>query len=185
MPREKSPLNATQTLVELVRRSLGGVSDYRIAKTLGVTQTALIHWRSGASHMRDETAARAAQVAGLDPLEWLLRVAADRERGELTSATLADAVADIEALRAGRKPKRGGLLDTLTRGIREPAAALFAAILAGLALLGAPPPARAADITGRGYVIDRVIYYARRRRRFRARDLLGGAGGRWPAMVTR
>jgi len=54
------------------------VSDYRVAKALGVTRATVSKWRQDKGGMSDATALRAAAITGADPVYYLLRVAMER-----------------------------------------------------------------------------------------------------------
>lgn len=158
-----TPERPTWQLVERVRNHLAAkqgrpATDYQIAAALDVAPQTVGGYRRGGA-MPNAIIARACDVTGENPFEWFVRISGEREPAPEARRVWIDASDDLQRLKAGKKPKRGGLVDTLTRGVREPVAALLAAILAGLSLLGAPQPAAASDITGLGYVIDRVIYY--------------------------
>jgi predicted transcriptional regulator len=45
-------MNESQKILDELVRHLGGVSDYRVAKELGVTPQAVSKWRAGRNHRR-------------------------------------------------------------------------------------------------------------------------------------
>lgn len=74
------PNTETLALMDAARRAHGDCTDYRLARMLGVQTSNTSGWRKG-RHMSDEYAAKCAALAGLDPVETVLRVAAERESG--------------------------------------------------------------------------------------------------------
>lgn len=76
----KRPNTETLALLDAARHAHGDCTDYRIARLLNVPTSYLSAWRRG-NHLSDEYAARLAELAGMDPVETVLRVAADREGG--------------------------------------------------------------------------------------------------------
>jgi len=53
-------------------------SDYKAAKTLGITQSTISGWRHGRSHAKPALAARMARDLGLDEMAVLAAIEADR-----------------------------------------------------------------------------------------------------------
>lgn len=70
----------TLRLLDAASAAHGGCSDYRIARLLNVTTSSTTGWRKG-RHLSDEYAVKLSELAGLDPVESVLRVTAERESG--------------------------------------------------------------------------------------------------------
>lgn len=83
--------NATNALLVAACAALK-CSDYRIAKLLGISSPSVSRWRTSTGHMSDDHAARLAELAGLDPAEWVLRIAAEREPDGPGTAAMRDAI---------------------------------------------------------------------------------------------
>lgn len=144
--------NGTQRLLDEAARRLGGISDYRLAKLMRVTPSAVSRWRTGVGHMANNHVVQACALASLPQLEWIARVAADRESPE-TGQVFRQMVADIEAAKRGKVPDPKGLFAFLTgwrpptRNVKSKRRAASAVAMAALALgfsQLAPAPAEAA-----------------------------------------
>ena len=72
----------TITILDRVEKTLGGISDYRAAKELGVTQQTVSLWRAQRYIMSDKPAIRAAQILGERPEALMSMLAADRTSDE-------------------------------------------------------------------------------------------------------
>lgn len=88
----------TLALMDATRAARGLSSDYQLARLLGAQTSYTSAWRKG-RHMSDEYAERCAELAGLDPVETVLRVAAERESGT-TQKILRSALARITSASA-------------------------------------------------------------------------------------
>lgn len=117
---------ATTRLLDALRASQGGITDYRAGKLLQVSTSTVSKWRVGKGHMSTANVQRACELAGLDVWEWNLRIAAEREQGP-DGDIYREAVADLERVQRGEDPSPSGLFALLTRGTR--AAAILAALL--------------------------------------------------------
>lgn len=69
----------TLALLDHWKKHHGIVSDYAAARRLNVTAQALSNWRRGRSHADVEIAARMAEELGLEVIEVLAAIQADRE----------------------------------------------------------------------------------------------------------
>lgn len=76
----------TVSLAESAKKALGNVSDYRLAKELGVTQSTISAWRHRGSVMDDNTAIKAAKIAGIDPCEALLGLMVESHKNDPAGA---------------------------------------------------------------------------------------------------
>lgn len=75
------PNSQTLALMDAARSAHGDCSDYVLSKLLGVNTSATTAWRKRGLHMSDAYAARCAEIAGIDPVAAVIRVAAEREKG--------------------------------------------------------------------------------------------------------
>ena len=57
-------------------------SDYRIAKLLGITRASVSRFRTGKGSFCDETAIRAAELLGIEPLKVIAAANAERSKDE-------------------------------------------------------------------------------------------------------
>jgi plasmid maintenance system antidote protein VapI len=71
---------ASQTILKRIQSTLGGVSAYRAAKELGVTQQAVSHWKTGRSSMQDAAALKAAAILGEQPEVIFALLGAERSQ---------------------------------------------------------------------------------------------------------
>lgn len=74
----------TIQLTNAAAKALGGVSDYRLAKELGIRATTISNWRNRGTVMDDETAEKAAELAGFDAGYVLACLAAERAKNKPT-----------------------------------------------------------------------------------------------------
>ena len=114
----------TLALMDAARAAHGNCTDYRLARMLGVQTSNTSGWRRG-RHMSDEYAAKCAELAGLDPVETVLKVASERESGK-TAEILALAL--VRLTRHGATIVLGALL--LGFGLHFPIAAAACAAMA-------------------------------------------------------
>lgn len=69
--------NSTVELLDRARIACGNVTDYRMAKLLGVRHATVSTWRTGRSQMSPDLITKVAYLAGEEPLYWYLRIAAE------------------------------------------------------------------------------------------------------------
>ncbi|MEH0165589.1 hypothetical protein [Roseateles microcysteis] len=69
---------STSDLLEVAKHRQGDVSDYRLAKLLGVPPTTVSNYRVGRSRPANSIAMRLGELAGLDPLEVVAWVNLER-----------------------------------------------------------------------------------------------------------
>ncbi|HRE18537.1 MAG TPA: hypothetical protein PLW86_15965 [Rhodocyclaceae bacterium] len=67
-------------LLDAVKASNGGVSDYRAAKMIGVSQPMMSKYRNEAVPMSAEKVILCCKLANLNPLEWLIRLQMERAK---------------------------------------------------------------------------------------------------------
>lgn len=70
--------NATNALLDDIKRTKGIASDYALAKLLEIKPQTITSYRYGRSHMSDEIAVRATRMMGRPLAVFLVEVAADR-----------------------------------------------------------------------------------------------------------
>lgn len=75
-------MSVSTDLLDLMKSRNGGVSDYRAAKMLGVTQPTMSGYRNNRCPLSPEKCILACQLAGLDPIEWLLKLYHERARSD-------------------------------------------------------------------------------------------------------
>lgn len=136
---------ATVRLLDALRASQGQCSDYRVAKLLRVGEPTVSRWRNGRAHMSPENIEKACELAGLDPWEWNLRIAAEREHGP-AAEFCRQALRDLDSVRATGQMSASGIVAELTR--RASRAAILAGVVIAacfahpeIARAGAPSPA--------------------------------------------
>lgn len=83
---------STVELLDLARHRQGDVTDYRIAKLLGISTQNVSNYRTGRAMPINRVAMRLAELAGVDPLQAVAAVNLERsttpEDRELWSAML-------------------------------------------------------------------------------------------------
>ncbi len=84
-------------LLDRLKSAQGGVSDYRAAQLLGVKQPTMSQYRNGRCPLSPEKVIIACQLAGLDPLEWLMRLQLERARCDSEKALWNDALNRLAA----------------------------------------------------------------------------------------
>jgi hypothetical protein len=78
--------STTERLIERCKAAIGAESDYRLAKVLKVSHTALLHWRSGRARPDDLTVIRMSALIGIDPARVVVRLHAERAKDPETRA---------------------------------------------------------------------------------------------------
>jgi predicted transcriptional regulator len=91
---------STIELLDLAKAKAGDVSDYRLAKMLGVDQTSMSNYRRGRSQPKNPIAMRLAELCDLDPAEVVAWVNLER------SSTPEDAQVWQLLLSRIQRPKR-------------------------------------------------------------------------------
>lgn len=69
---------STADLLERAKAAAGNVTDYRIAKILGLTPNAVGEWRRKGKTPSNPIAMRLAELAGIDPIEAMIAVNLER-----------------------------------------------------------------------------------------------------------
>lgn len=70
----------TINYIEAAKRKLGITSDYAIAKELGMSKAAFSRYKTGGRVIDDYTAAKLAEVLGIEPIEVIAAANAEREK---------------------------------------------------------------------------------------------------------
>lgn len=86
----------TNALLDAAKRSQGITSDYRLARTFGVTDNTLYNYRHGRTP-DDERALKLAHMAGLHPAFVLVSLAAERAKDDASRAAFVFAAKVIAA----------------------------------------------------------------------------------------
>jgi predicted transcriptional regulator len=73
---------STVELLDLAKRRQGDVTDYRIAKFLGVSTQNVSNYRTGRNTPKNPIAMRLGALAGVDPLEAVAAVNLERATSE-------------------------------------------------------------------------------------------------------
>ena len=83
--------NASTVLLDDLREARRVVSDYALAKQLGVRQQTISNYRSGVSRMSDEIALRVAEMLDRNPAPSLAELAAERAKDPRVAKVWRDA----------------------------------------------------------------------------------------------
>ena len=90
----------THQLLDAAKAAAGISSEYRLCRTVGVSDQCLRNWRLGRSSPDDERAARLAEMAGLDVGYVLASMAAERAKDEGLKAAWAGLAKRLEGIAA-------------------------------------------------------------------------------------
>lgn len=67
-------------LLEAFKASQGGLSDYRVAKLIGVAQPTMTKYKQGQVPISAEKVLLMCKIASFDEVEWLLRLYLERAK---------------------------------------------------------------------------------------------------------
>ena len=73
-------MSVTVELLDAFKAAMGGISDYRVGKIIGVSQPTVSGWRNNACPISPEKMLIACEMAGLDAVEWLLSLYRERAK---------------------------------------------------------------------------------------------------------
>lgn len=73
-------MSVSTDLLEVLKASQGGCSDYRAAQLLQVAQPTICKYNKGELPLSAEKLILACDIAGEDPIEWLFKLHAERAR---------------------------------------------------------------------------------------------------------
>lgn len=94
-------MQTTIEILDALKQHQGGVSDYAIAKTLGVTRGAVSIWRNGKGYFDDSTAIRVAELLKIDPAIIIASVHAERSKSEKEKAVWREILEKLGGVAAG------------------------------------------------------------------------------------
>lgn len=75
-------MSVTRDLLEALKSSQGGCSDYRLAQLLCVAQQTISKYQKEQCPISAEKVILACDIAGFDPIEWLLKLQAERAKSD-------------------------------------------------------------------------------------------------------
>lgn len=81
-------MSVTLELLEALKASQGNCSDYRAAKILGVAQPQICKYRNGERPLSPEKVLFICELAGLNGLDWLLRLYRERAKCDTEKSAL-------------------------------------------------------------------------------------------------
>lgn len=116
----------TRALLDAAKSAQGIGSDYRLARTLGCTDTTIHNYRHGKTHPDEVQSLQLAAMAGLDPSYVLVSMAAQRAKTEAARAHFERAAVALRSMVApgGNTPPGShgsGNLPTPSQGAESPA----------------------------------------------------------------
>lgn len=75
-------MSVSRELLDALKSSQGGCSDYRLAKLLCVGQPTIVKYNREELPLSAEKIILACDIAGFDPIYWLLRLQAERAKSD-------------------------------------------------------------------------------------------------------
>ncbi len=66
-------MSVSVELLDAFKSAMGGISDYRAAKLIGVTQPTMSNYRTGKILLSPEKICLLCELAGFDAVDWLMR----------------------------------------------------------------------------------------------------------------
>lgn len=76
--------SATKKYLDILRERYDGCSDYRISQLLHVSKACVSRWSNGKVGLGDESAARLADLCGLDPVKVLTELHLEKAKSRAT-----------------------------------------------------------------------------------------------------
>lgn len=73
-------MSVTRELLDALKASNGGLSDYRIAKLIGVAQPTVIKYNKNQLSLSAEKVILVCKLLDLDPSDWVLRLYLERAK---------------------------------------------------------------------------------------------------------
>lgn len=73
-------MSVTRELLDALKATDGGLSDYRVAKILGVTQQTMTKYNKEQLSLAPERILSACKYLGKDPYFWLLKLQVERAK---------------------------------------------------------------------------------------------------------
>lgn len=93
-------MRTSRDYLDAVAARLGGVSDYRVAITLGISTAAVSKWRTGSDSIGDDSAVKVAEILGIDPAEILLSSYAQKSKNAVARQSLENAIRKLGGVAA-------------------------------------------------------------------------------------
>lgn len=90
-------MSVTIELLDRLKASQGGISDYACRRIFGVTQQQISKYRSGDSTMSAEKVIQACQLIGIDPGPYLCRMQSERAKCDIERKAWNDLFARLAA----------------------------------------------------------------------------------------
>jgi len=73
-------MSITRELLDALKACNGGLSDYRVAKIIGVTQQTMTKYNREQLSLSPERVISACNYLGIDPYSWLVRLQIERAK---------------------------------------------------------------------------------------------------------
>ncbi len=73
-------MSVTRELLDALKATDGGLSDYRIKSIIGVSQSMMTNYNKGTDRLAPEKVLFICDLLGLDPAEWLVRLYRERAK---------------------------------------------------------------------------------------------------------
>lgn len=94
-------MKTTIDFLDALKARQGGVSDYAIAKKLGLTCGAVSIWRNGKGYFDDSTSIRVAELLEIEPAIVIASVHAERAKSESEKAVWREILEKLGGVAAG------------------------------------------------------------------------------------
>lgn len=85
-------MKSTIEYLDAVAARLGGVSDYRVAMTLGISTAAVSKWRTGKDSIGDDAAIKIAAILGVELAEIVMTSRIERTQNAAVRMALENAI---------------------------------------------------------------------------------------------
>lgn len=73
-------MSVTRELLDALKATNGGLSDYRVAKIIGVGQSTMTKYNNSERHLSPEKVLFICELIGFDACDWLLKLYRERAR---------------------------------------------------------------------------------------------------------
>lgn len=73
-------MSVTRDLLDALKATNGGLSDYRVAKIIGVGQSMMTKYNDGTAKLSAEKIILICKLLDLDPSDWVLRLYLERSK---------------------------------------------------------------------------------------------------------
>jgi hypothetical protein len=81
-------MSVTRELLDALKASDGGLSDYRVAKIIGVGQSTMTKYNKNELPLSPDKVLFICELIGFDAVDWLLRLYRERARCDREKAVL-------------------------------------------------------------------------------------------------